>query len=68
MTAKLFVANLMKDVGSRDHHQYDMAPQVNMTENDHRPLTEPYNPIYNLIPVNPVIVKQYVTRPLTTEA
>ena len=45
-----------------------MAPQANLTENDQRVLNEPYNPIYNLIPVAPVIVKQYVTPKLTVEA
>ena len=35
-----------------------MAPQANLTENDRRILSEPYNPVYNLIPVAPVIVKQ----------
>jgi hypothetical protein len=38
-----------------------MAPQANLTENDRRLLDAPYNPIYNLLPVTPVIVKQYVT-------
>jgi len=44
-----------------------MAPQADLTENDRRLLSEPYNPIYNLIPVTPVIVKQCVTPQLTFE-
>lgn len=44
-----------------------MVPQANLTEHDQRFRNEPYNPIYNLIPVAPVIVMQCVTRLLTTE-
>jgi len=36
-----------------------MASQRGLTESDQRILSEPYNPLYNLFPAAPVLVKQY---------
>ena len=66
--ATLSYGPVINDGPPRDHHRSDMAPQADLTENDRRLLSEPYNPIYNLIPVTPVIVKQCVTPQLTFEA
>jgi len=67
MTKKLFNANdgfwwtLLLEI------IIHMASEANLTENDRTLTCEPYNPIYNLIPVSPVIVNQYVTWPLPIE-